>query len=200
MILGDWSCIHVYMDIQSIFTIVLEVLKAGVKLMALWLSYRLAFTHNILQLMSKTEPLDKEIKDYAWQYERSEDGTREIHGVQHGHYVAGLKKTWRCQQRKLEAVAKHGHYFVDNHGAKIAIYAAILCLFICYLAVSISLSLSLVLVCTHTRTHNSLNCPTSVCPHLSIHPDSTYPPSWLYLSTTTSTLRPDTRAAALPLC
>ena len=31
IILGYWSYVHVYMDIQSIFTIALEVLEAGVK-------------------------------------------------------------------------------------------------------------------------------------------------------------------------
>ena len=77
MILRGWSCVHVCMDIQSIITIALEVLIAGIKLMALWISYRHEVAHNILQSKSKTEPPGKEIKDYAWQSECWEDGMRE---------------------------------------------------------------------------------------------------------------------------
>ena len=47
---------------------------------------------KILLSMSNAEAAYKEIKDYTRHYERSMDGTREIHGVQRSHYMAGSKR------------------------------------------------------------------------------------------------------------
>ena len=119
MILGDWACVHIYMDNQSIITIASEVLKAGVELMALWLGYRHALAHNILQSTLKTEPPNKEIKDYAWQSEHWEDGTREIPRCNTVTTRRVQKKYGRIDRKTLEAVARCGQVITDNHGAKL---------------------------------------------------------------------------------
>ena len=90
MDLGYWPCVQLYMDIQSRFTIVVEMLTAGVELMASRLSCRQAFTHRRSKSTWTTEPLYKEIKDYTWQYECRDDGNREIHGLVYNAVTAQL--------------------------------------------------------------------------------------------------------------